>query len=109
MMTACVPVFTEIRKFLLFLLLIPAEVSAGLIGPSNYWECILIGMQEVKNDQVAQEVMKLCLSEFSAELSVSERREGAPGACVLKYGEDVSSALAAQQIQTACNLVYAQP
>jgi hypothetical protein len=101
------PVLAGIRKPLIFLMFYPALASAGLIGPSNYWECILVGMQDVKNDQVAQEIMKVCLSDFPDSSSMPAPLDGTPGACILKFGEDVSSAFAALQIQTACNVVYA--
>ncbi|QXP84675.1 hypothetical protein KW115_02650 [Methylococcus sp. Mc7] len=109
MMTERPPVLSRIRPPLSLLLLSPALAAAGLTGPSNYWECVLYGMEDVKNDQVAREIMKICLADFPDDLSVEEPLEGTPTECILKYGEDVSSAFAAQQIQTACNVLYSRP
>ncbi|WP_277458507.1 MULTISPECIES: hypothetical protein [Methylococcus] len=93
----------------LLLLLGSALAAAGLTGPSNYWECILQGMEDVKNEPVAREIMKICLSDFADGLSVEEPLEGTPAECILKHGENVSSALAAQQIHIACNVLYSRP
>lgn len=90
------------------LLLGPALAAAGLAGPSNYWECILYGMEAVKNDLAAWEIMKICLADFPDSLSVTEPMDGTPTECLLKYGEDVSSAFAAQQVQTACNVLFSR-
>ncbi|QJD30882.1 hypothetical protein GNH96_13515 [Methylococcus geothermalis] len=109
MMTECPPVLPRIPPLLVLLLLGPASAGAGLTGPSSYWECILHGMEDVKNDRVAQEIMKICLADFPESLSVDEPLDGTPTECILKYGEDVSSAFAAQQIQTACNVLYSRP
>lgn len=109
MMTEPSPVLSRIRPPLSLLLLSPALAAAGLTGPSNYWECILYGMEDVKNDQVAGEIMKICLADFPDGFSVEQPLEETPTECILKYGEDVSSAFAAQQIQTACNVLYSPP
>ncbi|CAI8760431.1 hypothetical protein KW114_13010 [Methylococcus capsulatus] len=109
MMTERLPVLSRIRLTLSLLLLGPASAGAGLTGPANYWECILHGMEDVKNDPVAREVMKICLSDFPDGFSVEEPLEGTPTECILKHGEDVSSALAAQQIHIACNVLYSRP
>lgn len=96
----------RLRKILKLLLLCPAIADAGVLGPSNYWECILEEMQEVKNDQVAQELMKVCMNAFPEGFSVEEQLAGTSGACILEYGAEVSSALGAQQVQAACNMLY---
>jgi hypothetical protein len=95
---------------LLSLLGAPVMAGAAWLGPANYWECILDGMPGAKNDLVATEIMRACAEDFPRDGEIEEKAPlfgiRTAGECALKYGEEVSSPVAAQQIRTACYRLY---
>lgn len=85
---------------------------AGWFGPDNYWECLLDNMREVQSDIIAEEVIKNCKSTFPfhKRVFVEKKRPwfGVKTAsqCVLKYGKNTPSEIAARHIQAACYKLY---
>lgn len=95
---------------LLSLLGAPVMAGAAWMGPANYWECILDAMPGAKNDLVAAEITRACAEGFPHDVEVEENASlfgiRTAGECVLEYGDEVSSPVAAQQIRTACYRLY---
>lgn len=85
-------------------------VGAAWMGATNYWECILDAMPGAKNDLVAAEIIRACAESFPHDEGVVENASlfgiRTAGECVLEYGDEVSSPIAAQQIRTACYRLY---
>lgn len=105
--------FMKISKYLpiALILLCPASAFPGILGPSNYWECILDEMPGVKNDPAAIEVIRKCRKEFPNSSNDVEKKSSivgvrTAGECVREYGKDVSSPMGAKGIQAACYKLY---
>lgn len=103
----------ESSRYLLITLIFlwPASASPGLLGPSNYWECILDEMPGIKNDPAAIEVIKKCRKGFPNSSNDIEKKSPilgvkSAGECVRDYGRDVSSPMGAKFIQAACYRLY---
>lgn len=87
------------------ILLWPSSAFSGILGPSNYWECILEEMRTVKNDPTAIEVIKKCRKKFPNS-SMMEKKSPiiggkTAGECVRDYDKDVSSPMGAKAVQIA--------
>lgn len=91
-------------------LLASVSVFAGLLGPSNLWECILEEMPGVKNDPAAIEVIRKCKKEFPTTPEVKKKSPifgvSTAGECVIEYAKDVSSPRGAKYIRAACYKLY---
>lgn len=94
-------------------LLFPTVVHAGVFGPSNYWECVLDKVPSAQNDVVAYTLAGTCNKQFPEKVAVSGRDKvgglfTVPKAsdCVVKYGQQTRSLLAARLIAAACQQVY---
>jgi hypothetical protein len=94
----------------IFTFLASASVYAGLLGPSNLWECILEEMPGVKNDPAAIEVIRKCKKEFPSTPEVKKKSPifgvSTAGECVIEYAKDVSSPRGAKYIRAACYKLY---
>ena len=95
---------------IVLILLWTSSAFSGILGPSNYWECILDEMQAVKNDPAAIEVIIKCRKDFPSS-SNTEKNPSIIGAktageCVRKYGKEVSSPMGAKHVQAACYRLY---
>ena len=94
--------------------LIPLNASAGMFGPSNYWECILDEMPGVKNDTVAIAIVRKCQKKFpsTANRTIETKKKSllfGPktfNECVIKYAENVTSPTGSTVIRRACYVLY---
>ena len=96
---------------IVLILLWPSSAFPGILGPSNYWECILDEMRAVKNDPAAIEVIRKCQKEFPNSSNDMEKKSPiigikTAGECVRDYGKDVSSPMGAKALQIACYRLY---
>ena len=96
---------------IVLILLWPSNAFSGILGPSNYWECILDEMPGVKNDPAAIEVIKKCRNEFPNSSNDMEKKSPiigvkTAGECVRDYGKEVSSPMGAKAVQIACYRLY---
>lgn len=87
--------------------------TAGLLGPSNFWECVLEKMPGVQNDPVAYQIAADCNTRFPnpPEISGKDKVGGlfsVPHApeCVIRYAKNTRSNFGAQLITAACYQLY---
>ncbi|MCM2341668.1 hypothetical protein [Rhodoferax sp.] len=52
------------KKIIGMIAVVPGIATAGLFGPSNFEECILDGMKNVKSDQAARMITVACRQKF---------------------------------------------
>lgn len=90
-----------------------SQAIAGLLGPSNYFECILDKMPGAQNDPIAASVAQACWREFPNAPPIAPKDKvgglfSVPHApdCLMRYAKDVRSNFGAQQIAIACNELY---
>ncbi|MDR6495621.1 hypothetical protein J2797_005545 [Paraburkholderia terricola] len=91
----------------------PWPTYAGLLGPSNYWECILELAPGTSNDIVANDIELQCGKRFpdKSPLTGKDKVGGlfsVPTAdkCVITHGKNTPSFLAARMILVACHELY---
>lgn len=92
-----------------------SHALAGPFGPSNYSECVLAKMTDVKSDPAALAVARQCRQEFGAEEAVPQG--SGLGLLSYKNGDECSakkststpSRIAAIHIIRACNRLYDKP
>lgn len=95
--------------------IIPASAFAGVFGPSNYSECIIARMADVKSDPAAQAVARQCLKEYgSAELVEQGSGRGilsykSGDECAAKKSTSTPSRVAAIHIIRQCQKLYDAP
>jgi hypothetical protein len=100
-----------ISVFMGYALLMPLETQAGLLGPSNFFECVLSRMPGAANDTVGYEIVGRCSKEFPGNIPVKKQtgflatfRSGSE--CTLKKAKDTQSQWAANMIRSACYALY---
>ena len=101
-------------SFTAILLIIVATPStyAGWFSADNYWECILDDMRDIQSDTIAEEVINSCKDAhpFHERIFVEKKYPWfglkTASECVLKYGKNIKSELAARHIQAACYKLY---
>jgi hypothetical protein len=86
------------------------RATAGLFGPSNYWECILEHGRGVKNDFAAYAVIRKCRKDFP-DSPDPERKPSFFGPktvddCIVEYGKDVIGEVGEDLINRACKQRY---
>lgn len=100
--------FISIVIFLV--VLFPVNASAGLWGPSNFWECVLEEMPGVKNDETARSVLRKCRKDFPGTYNVKRKKPvfgvKTNNECMIKYGKDVTSPVGIKAITGACYRLY---
>lgn len=84
--------------------------SAGLFGPSNYWECILEHGRGVKNDFAAYAVIRKCRKDFPNSPD-PEKKPSLFGPktvddCIVEYGKEVIGEVGEDLIIRACKQLY---
>lgn len=89
------------------------RAEAGLLGPSNFWECLLRDEPGAHNDLVAGEIAAACSNQFPDQRDVADKDKtggffSVPHAadCAVRYGKSTQSEYAAQLIQAACYQIY---
>lgn len=97
--------------FIAPIFIVPGSAQANLLGPYNFWECLIDEMQGVKSDRIANDGYQWCQRNFP-EGEATEADGGglfAPESseeCVLQYGKDINSTQAENYLRNACSRLY---
>lgn len=107
------------KKILAILALVVtfAPAAHALLGPSNYYECILSRIPDAASDQEATSIRKTCRSDFPDfywRRALEKQSDGlffttTAQECLEKKLADVTSRVARLEIVLACRALYEDP